>query len=160
VDLNSLFVEVDDTLSHEDLLSFAEQLFRTSYAPNGSFGRHRLHDGQFAIFYGDRWEHATHTSTNLAKKPTDKSKLDRTRIGRLPWIAPLIAGQVTGSYCYEVQGDRGRVKRLYAFTPGRIMPYVVWLEPTSRDWKFSSAYLTPHEVLKRYISSSVLLTKF
>jgi hypothetical protein len=149
VDIYALLLTVDSALSAEEKLALAEKTYVALYIENEVWGKLPLHDGQEAIFYRDRWEHATHTSSDLRRKPTDKSKLSPERIARLPWIGPLIAGTVPNSVCYDIY-DGSRNKRLYAFTPAKLQPYVVWLEATKRDWKFSSAYLTTHEVFRKY----------
>lgn len=154
MDLTSLLLRLDalDTAQIEQLgRDWYHQLYITT-AP-GRYGVLQAHDGQDVIFWADRFEHAFFTSSDRARYPNRKDKLAEDRIARVRWIGEVIAGQVPGSACWEgasPQGRLGQDNRLYVVSSER---YVVWLEPTKRGWKFSTAYPAWPVDIRRYCNS-------
>jgi hypothetical protein len=147
VDLSALLLSLN-SLSADEKVSLGRDWYSKTYLDQKLFGIHKLHDDEYVMFHGNRFEHAFFTSTDLIRKPLDKSVPDYGRIARVRWIGEVIAGRVPQSACWEVTANSGRPgipNRLYVvYKPC----YVVWLEPRTPssehqppvEWRFSSAY--------------------
>lgn len=128
------------SLAQVEALGRREYLSR--YVPNGKRGTLTTHDGKDVYFFADRFEHAFFTTSDWARNPSAKDKLDYLRVARVRWIAELIAGRIPQSAFWEVPSPTGRKvppNRLYL--TGCL--FMVWLEPRLNDpnFKFSTAYV-------------------
>lgn len=120
-------------------------------------GIHALHDSEKVIFHGTTFDHAFYKSSNYKLHPKRKDVVDDSRIERVRWIAPLIAGLVPNSSCWEVVALNGRPgipNRVYV---AHGQSYLVWLEPRAETdpirWKFMSAFPT----FPKYIQDKVMI---
>ena len=138
------------------------ELYRTLYLDGEApFGIREAHDAAKVIFhlsgqYG--FDHGFFTSSDLVGHPERKDILDYGRIERMPWIGPVIRGEVqTVEYRKENFWRAGKLlyRRLY------ILPqegYVVWVQPEARgDWTFGTAYIPKPARLAEYRRKTLLM---
>lgn len=124
-------------IHEDDLEEFALQNYRKYLIDANGRGDHKCHDGEAVIIWETRAAHALYTPKNH-KETFEKQKIDKRRVERLPWLLPLIAGEMPNSECWSIT-EHGRTKRLYVV---RGKNYVVWLEPKDVGvWTFSTAYV-------------------
>lgn len=132
------FSQVED----EDLAAKGREAYRNLYLNKGKVGVHLSHDQEDVVFHEDRFDHAFYAKRDKWSLAKDRSMPDESRLERMPWIGPLIAGAIEGSEAWEVPSPTGRRRppnRLYILWDEK---YVVWLEPRCEGgWKFSSAYV-------------------
>jgi len=167
-------------MTHDELLALkadftgmdaaqAEQqgrdLYRSLYLDGDSpFGNRQAHDGQPVAFYltGQHgFDHGFFTSSDLIGHKERKDVLDFGRLERMPWIGPVIRGEVQGVEFRKETFRRGQAlfeKRLY------LLPqegYVVWLEPQTRGgFKFATAFNPAASVLAEYRRKTLLVKVF
>jgi hypothetical protein len=140
-------------------------LFRSLYLDGDSpFGNRQAHDGQPVAFYltGQHgFDHGFFTSSDLAGHPLRKDVLALNRLERLPWIGPVIRGEVQRvEYRKETFRRRQTLfeKRLYLLPQES---YVVWLEPQMRGgFKFATAYTATPANLAEYRRKTLLVKVF
>jgi len=115
-------------------------------------GVHDAHDGQRVIFHATTFKTAFYKVGDPKNHPKVKDALDITRIQRMKWIAPIIAGKVPNTHCFEVlMPGFPHPKRLYL---QKDESYMIWLEPrqdpSRGEWRFSSAYLaSPKHIMSK-----------
>jgi len=152
VDLPSLLLELPDGDDPAILWAWVEAEYRQHYLGGGRRGELQTQDGHTVVFYADRAAHAFRASADYQRHPTRKTELAWDRIERMTWIAPVIAGHVEDSACWEVPSPTGRKRppnRLYIVWG---LAYCIWLEPlgSAETWRFSSAYPCPVRKLREY----------
>ena len=112
-------------------------------------GERRTHDGQAAIFYEDRFDHAFFTSVDRTSRQFNKGRFDRLRGARVNWIGKMIAGEIENTECWLIppEAPGGNPSRLYVLWEEA---YVVWLLPRKDGgWRFSTAYVSSRNDLRR-----------
>ena len=159
--LRADFTGMDDTQAEQE----GRRLYRTLYLDGGGpFGIRKVHDAAEVIFhmrgqYG--FEHGFFTSSDLIGHPERKDVLDFSRLERMPWIGPVIAGEVQGVE-YRKESFFRAGKRLYRRL--YILPqegYVVWVQPQAKgDWAFATAYRPTVARLADYRRRTVLIRVF
>src|SRR5689334_12083019 len=80
----------------------ARNLYSSLYLNRGHVGVHHTHDDAVVIFHQSQFEHAFFTTSDKLCHPERKDCLRTGSVERIKWIAPLVAGRVTGSACFEV----------------------------------------------------------
>lgn len=142
-------------MTEEEVEAEGFRLYEQEFFPDGgNRGEIRLHDGQTAFIFRDRFEHAFRTSPDRIRHPYSKSKTAHERIERIKWITPILAGKVEGTQCWLVP-DRRRKRRLYVVVQEQ---YIIWLEERKDGgWKFSTAYCAGKQDIQRYTNGSVKL---
>lgn len=122
-------------IAEMDREEFSRQKYRELFIDAIGKGVHTCHDGEPVIFYESRFHHCCFTGRS--RDTSAKEILDLRRVERLPWILPLIGGDMVNSECWLI--DENRLKRMYAI-PGK--GYIAWLEMNKDgEWFFSSAYV-------------------
>ena len=141
-------------------------LYRALYLDGDSpFGNRQAHDGQPVAFYltGQHgFDHGFFTSSDLTGHSLRKDVLAVDRLERMPWIGPIIRGEVKDVEYRKETFRRGQAlfeKRLY------LLPqegYVVWLEPqtTRGGFKFATAFNPAASVLAGYRRKTLLVKVF
>lgn len=154
-DLESLWQDLS-ALSEKEAEQYGESLYHQEFLIyHGVSGMFTAHDGETVKFFEDRCHHATHTSSDRARRPLAKDKVAVDRIERLLWIKPIIEGRVVDIECWEVPlkvpeegfrcfpGKRAYVSWIYG--------YIIWLEPLRNGgFKFSSAYVLNNSEISSY----------
>lgn len=150
IDLSAL----DDDSKRAEGWNWYKTLYLTEPNKN-NIGIISLHDDDKAIFHGTTFDHAFFKSSNYQLHPRRKDVIDESRLERVRWIGPLIAGLVPHSSCWEVVALNGRPgipNRVYV---AHSQSYLVWLEPRANQqtvqWKFMSAFPT----FPKYINDKV-----
>jgi hypothetical protein len=117
----------------------------------GHFGTHKTHDDDLLVCHGRTFEHAFYTTSDRYDHPERKDVLRRGSVERMYWIGKLVAGEVTGSACFEVPSPTGRIRPPNRFYAVFETPFVVWLEPCREGgWNFASPYPLSIEEIRKY----------
>ena len=120
-----------------DLEEFARAIFRELFIEANGRGEHLTHDNEVVVFWETRFDHAFYKPKDW-RETSEKQVVDDKRVERMPWILPLIGGEIANSECWRVN-SKGRVKRMYVL---RAKGYVVWLESRGEgQWTFSTGYV-------------------
>ena len=159
--LKADFTGMDAAQAEQEGLEHYRSLYLDGTAP---FGLRQLHDAQPVIFHLQGqfgFDHGFFTSSDLIGHPFRKDILDLGRLERMPWIGPIICGEVRGVE-YRKEGFWRTGKRLYKRL--YVLPqegYVVWVEPQARgDWTFATAYTPTTANLAEYRRKSLLVREF
>src|SRR5258707_15231707 len=86
----------------DDLEEFALQKYRELFIDANGRGQHECHDGETVIFWETRCFHALHTPKEW-RQTAEKQILDTSRLARLPWVLPLIKGDMPNSECWLIK---------------------------------------------------------
>lgn len=149
MDIDELLVDLKG-LRDDEVEAKGKELYEELYINKGNLGVHNCHDGEEVVFWKDRYEHAFYSSDSHISNRFKKDKIARDRIERIHWIGKVIVGELPDTECWLVNGKFNRsivYHRLYILWPKR---YVVWLEKAKGCWKFSSAYVTSSQNIRRY----------
>ncbi len=135
----------------EELAARGYAAYKKHYLQQEKFGIFNAHDGTAVVFHEDRFNHAFYDKPDKWSLTKSHELPDESRLERIPWIGPLIRGEVPGAECWEVPSPTGRRRppnRLYVIWEEK---YVTWLEPRQNGgWKFSSAYVVTHGSIRDY----------
>jgi hypothetical protein len=161
VQLTELLLKTAGAAASE-LRAFAWQVYEETYlnVPGKPIGIHQAHDDQAVVFHATTFENAFFKAGDPVNHPKEKDVLDLTRVQRLKWIAPIIAGQVPGTTCWEVlMPGFPHAKRLYV---QHEHSYMIWLEPridtTRGPWRFATAYLaSPKQIMSKTQMGKLIL---
>lgn len=150
MELDLLLLSIEEK-SAEEIEEIGRRHYFTEILTQGRLGIHSSHDGEQVFFWENRFEHAFFESDGRANWGISKARASGARISRMPWIVPILSGQVPGSECWQIH-QRGRgfpPSRLYVHWPKN---YLIWLEPRAEGgFKFSTAYLTAaNQIRERY----------
>ena len=132
-------LEVDGVVT-EELEAFGRKSWTALYLNGERPGILTSHDGQEVLFWADKFDHAFFTTSSRVRQFA-KDALSVERLRRMPWIGPLLRGEVDDMECFEVPSPEGRLRppnRLYISWDGL---YGCFLEPRQKGgWKFVTAY--------------------
>lgn len=158
IDLSSLLLNLsglDESAKKAEGWRWYQQLY-LSDPEKPHIGILPLHDAEKVIFHDRTFDHAFYKSSNYRLYPKRKDAIDATRLARVRWIGPLIAGEVADSSCYEVVALNGRPG-----VPNRVyiahqFSYLVFLEPRANSvavqWRFSSAFPSSPEYIRTRVN--------
>lgn len=139
-DLNRLILDLSG-LTDEEIERCGRDYYAESMLDNAYRGIRFTHDEIEVKFWERRFEHGCFISP-------DKVRIDRARVARLPWILPLIAGNIPDSECWIVPNQDRPDNRLYLELPKN---FFVWLEPRANgEWKYSTHYTGTRQDLRFY----------
>lgn len=144
IDLSSLLLNLsglDESAKKAEGWRWYQQLY-LSDPEKPHIGTLPLHDAEKAIFHDRTFDHAFYKSSNYRLYPKRKDVIDATRLARVRWIGPLIAGEVANSSCYEVVALSGRPG-----VPNRVYIAVIWfsLNHAPIQLLFSGASVVPFQ---------------
>ena len=149
--LASLLLDLS-SIPDEEIIGFVRQkyieLYTDTQTKSGRRGELTLHDGEKAVFFEDRFEHAFFTSAYKTYRKYNKGAFDEKRAIRIRWIREILTGKTSGVEGRHIPSGRrdnsGRpiLQRLYVLWDEN---YLIWLEYLTKTekWKFSSAYVEP-----------------
>jgi hypothetical protein len=131
-----------------------KERFVELFLQNARYGYANAHDGEQVRFNRGRFSHAFYLAGNW-RSSKKKTGIDVRRVERIKWVLPVIQGRVTKAECWLVPED-GIVKRLYiVWEKG----YIVWIEPSTSGWWFSTAYSASSKEIRGYIRDGTLLCR-
>jgi hypothetical protein len=159
--LKADFTGMDAAQAEQKGRDLYRSLYLDGEAPIGIRALHDTHPVIFHLKGQFGFDHGFFTSSDLIGHPLRKDVLAVDRLERMPWIGPMIRGEVQGvEYRKENFWRAGKLlyKRLY------VLPqegYVVWVEPQARgDWTFATAYTPTASVLAEYRRKALLVKVF
>lgn len=159
VDLNSLLLSFDG-LSSEAAFEEGRKIYMEIFAVRGSRGRLFMEDGAEIVFYADRYDHAFRTSSDRARRAYSKSEVAIPRIERIRWIREILEGRVPNTECRHVPNESQKWEPPKHVVLAWDYSYIIWLNGL-RDgaWRFSSAYPSTTEDMRRYTKISKTVWK-
>ena len=129
-DLGRLILDLSD-LSDAEVEAVGRKYYEESMLDIAFKGIRQTHDGQEVHFWKHRFDHSCFVSP-------DKVLIDIGRIARLPWVLPIIAGNIAGTECRSKQNIDRPDNRVYICIPEN---FVIWLEPRDEGgWRYSTHY--------------------
>lgn len=159
VDLHHLLVSIDN-LSDEQALEKGRQLYTTIYTGSQQRGSLKTWKEEWVYFFADRYDHAFKTSPNRAQQAYLKTKVDRERIARIRWIKEILEGRVQNAECRHVPNESKKWEPPKYIILAWDYSYIIWLNGLRNGaLRFSSAYPTTKEDMRRYIQVSRLAWK-
>ncbi len=134
--------EAKDLTYREYIKNYMDQETRS-----GKIGLRKTHDGEYVIFFEDRFYHAFFTSIEKISRPYNKGIFDKERAARVRWIGEVISGNINGTSCWYIsESPKSMKKRLYVVWDEY---YLIWLNSRKEGgWKFSSAYLASQRYIR------------
>lgn len=144
LDLTGLSNEEAEEKTYQEYI----RLYTDTQTKSGRRGELTLHDGEKAVFFEDRFEHAFFTSAYKTYRKYNKGAFDEKRAIRIRWIREILTGKTSGVEGWHIPSGRrdnsGRpiLQRFYVLWDEN---YLIWLEYLTKTekWKFSSAYVEP-----------------
>ena len=148
--LEELLINLDG-LSDDAAEARGQALYEEIYLTEHHAGYIQDAKGETIVFHRDRYQHAFRTASNRSRNPYGKDKVARDRIERIKWILEVIQGRVSGTECFMVRPESGRLHPLDRLILVADPAFIVWLWPMQDGrWKFSSAYPTTVSDIYRY----------
>jgi len=157
IDLNSILLPFGD-ISPEEAFDEGRKLYAEMFSIKGIRGTIQTWHGEEVVFFADRYDHAFKTSPDRARRAYSKAKVSVPRIERMPWIKEILEGRVPDTECRHVPNDSGAWEPPNYLVLAWEYSYIIWLNGLRNgSWKFSSAYPTTTEDMRRYtkISSTI-----
>jgi hypothetical protein len=129
-DLSRLILDLSDR-SDAEIEAIGRKYYADSMLDVANKGIRQTHDDQELHFWKHRFDHSCFISPA-------KILVDKGRVARLPWILPIVAGNIADTECRAKQNIGRSDNRAYICIPEN---FVIWLEPRDEGgWRYSSHY--------------------